>query len=440
MAQEAQATIEKVQKARAFCERDLPARVRETERLRTALTQAESYQNDLEREFARSSWQAVARNLDQARSLLATFDRQAQQAAAAATTTRQEYLNGAAVVEELARQQQIVLRLMSGLGEQLNALINVRNECRKLNEDLAARERQAELLIRQNDPIVSDVARNSLESARRAKAEIIARSGAASPRLARAAAEPGGGDRGPVDRPIAGRGRRQAPPSAHPGIRAGPATRPAASMPCSPAIRKIAWRPTSITRRPPTHSTGSGWSWPSRGADRPACSNRCAAPPPTWSAPKSWPGKTSVWPPRPSPRSPRQARPSSQARGYSSMGLVIDTSSAESQVMQAQQLLQTQNYEQSIQLAGAAMQSARQIYYAAMQQVLMQQAAMAAEQRRQSVRMAAPAWNGVSFGAAAATAAAAVILDNAGLRSASRPPEPADAVGSWSSDTGQGSW
>ena len=71
------------------------------------------------------------------------------------------------MVEELARQQQIVLRLMSGLGEQLNALVNVRNECRKLNEDLAARERQAELLIRQNDAIVSDVARNSLESARR---------------------------------------------------------------------------------------------------------------------------------------------------------------------------------------------------------------------------------------------------------------------------------
>ena len=86
MAQEAQATIDKVQKARAFCERELPARARETERLRTALTQAESYQNDLEREFARSSWQAVARNLDQARSLLATFDRQAEQAAAAATT------------------------------------------------------------------------------------------------------------------------------------------------------------------------------------------------------------------------------------------------------------------------------------------------------------------------------------------------------------------
>ena len=28
---------------------------------------------------------------------------------------------------------------------------------------------------------------------------------------------------------------------------------------CSPAIRKTDWRPTSITRRRPTHSTGSPW-------------------------------------------------------------------------------------------------------------------------------------------------------------------------------------
>ena len=130
----------------------------------------------------------------------------------------------------------------------------------------------------------------------------------------------------------------------------------------------------------------------------------------------------------------------SQARGYFSMGMGIDTSASESQVMQAEQLLQAQNYEQSIQLAGASMQAARRIYYDAMQQALMRQMAVAAEQRRQSVRTAAPAWNGVSFGAAAATAAAAVILDQAATAA---PPAPAPSdtgVGSWSSDTGQGSW
>ncbi len=178
---EAQATIEKVQKAKAFCERDQPARLRETERLRTALPQAESYQHDLDRDFARTSWQTVARNLDQANALLATFDRQAQEAAAAATSTRQEYLKGSALLAELARQQQIALRLMSGLSEQLNSLIDVRKECHKLNDDTAASERQAELFIRQNDLIVGHLARNSLATAEQARQEIIARSNESRP-------------------------------------------------------------------------------------------------------------------------------------------------------------------------------------------------------------------------------------------------------------------
>ena len=92
--QEAQLTIEQVQKARSFCDRDPAARTRETERLRTAMAQAESYQADLERDFAPSSWTGVARNLDQAHALFATFDRQVQDAVAVASTTRQEYLKG----------------------------------------------------------------------------------------------------------------------------------------------------------------------------------------------------------------------------------------------------------------------------------------------------------------------------------------------------------
>ena len=50
--QEAQATIEQVQKARSFCDRDPVARLRESDRLRTAMSQAETYQADLERDSA----------------------------------------------------------------------------------------------------------------------------------------------------------------------------------------------------------------------------------------------------------------------------------------------------------------------------------------------------------------------------------------------------
>jgi hypothetical protein len=437
-AQEAHATVEKVQKARASCEKELPARARETERLRTALTQAESYQNDLERDFARSSWQAVSRNLDQIRSLLATFDRQAAAAAAAATTSRQEYVKGAALVEELARQQQIVLRLMSGLGEQLNALTAVRNECRALNEDLAARERQAEVLIRQNEAIVSDVARNSLDSARQNKAAIIARSGEAAPdwpalrQRMKEVAEDLEIARSQADEDVKAHealtqefeqartlaGRVYAFLSSHQEDRLAANQHYQAA---ADALDRVA---IDLTE---PHGRSAALLEQVRGAAADLARSDELA--------------------REDIRLAAQAQAQiseagqaiSQARGYSSMGMGIDTSASESQVMQAEQLLQGQNYEQSIQVAGASMQAARRIYYDAMQKALMRQMAVAAEQRRQSVRATAPAWNGVSFGAAAATAAAAVILDR--TANAAPPPVPSDTgVGSWSSDTGQGSW
>jgi hypothetical protein len=124
------------------------------------------------------------------------------------------------------------------------------------------------------------------------------------------------------------------------------------------------------------------------------------------------------------------------------MGFMVDTRAAESQVMQAQQLLQSQNYEQAIQCAGSAILSARQIYYAAMQQMMMRQAEAIAEERRAAARRAAPSWNGVSFGAAAATAAAANILENSARAEEPARSESTTGVGSWSdeTDTGQGSW
>ncbi len=126
----------------------------------------------------------------------------------------------------------------------------------------------------------------------------------------------------------------------------------------------------------------------------------------------------------------------SQARSYSSAGLMVDTSAPEAAVDQAQQLLQNQSYEQSIRQAGGAMQRAREIYYAAMQEAFFRQMNVQAMERRRSVQMASPPWNGVSFGAAAATAAAAVILERAAGASTDYS-EPAAAGGSWSEDAAE---
>jgi uncharacterized membrane protein YgcG len=436
LAQGAQATIEKVQKAKALCERDLPGRSRETERLRAALPQAESYQNDLERDFARSSWQAVGRNLDQVRSLLATFDKQSQQAAAAATTTKQEYIRGAGLVEELARQQQIVLRLMSGLGEQLNSLMNVRNECRKLNEDVAATERRADLVIRQNEAIISDVARNSLENARRTKADLAAQSNEARPdwpalrqrlleviedlKISQSQAEEDVKNHEALAQEF--EQVRNAAGRVYSFLASHEEDRLAANQHYQAAADALDRVGMEITE--PRGRSGAlleqvrGAAADLNRAEELAREDiRLAA--------------------QAQAEIAEAGRAIDQARSYSTMGFGVDTSGCESQVFQAQQLLQNQNYEQSIKLAGAGMQQARQVYYTAMQHAYMRQMSMAAEQRRQAARMAAPPWNGVSFGAAAATAAAAAILERAGSE-AQASPEAGD--GSWSGDAGQGSW
>jgi uncharacterized membrane protein YgcG len=440
---QAQATIEKVQKAKVFCEKEQPARVRETERLRSALPQAEAYQNDLERDFARSSWQAVARNLDQARALLATFDRQAQTAAVATTITRQEYVRGAALLEELARQQQIVLRLMSGLGEQLNSLTDVRNECRKFIEQLASSEHQTDQYIRQYDQIVGEVARNSLESARRSRSAVIARSGDARPdwpALRQSLAEA-------IEDVSIARSQAEEDVKQHEALtREFDQVRQTASrvyaLLASHQEDRLAANQLYQTASDALDRIGLSLTAP-RGSSAGLLEQlRTAAVDLDHSEQSA----------REDIRLAAQAQSLigdagqaiQQARSYSSMGFMVDTSSAESQMLQAQQLLQTQNYEQAIQYAGAAIQGARQVYYAAIQQMMLQQAAAFAEERRAAARRAAPPWNGVSFGTAAATAAAATILENAASADEAAASDTDSgsptAVGSWSSDTGQASW
>ena len=445
--QEAKATVESVQKAKAFCEREQTTRVRETQKLRDAFPSAESYQHDLEREFARESWQPMARNLEQARALMATFDRQAKDAAAAAISTAQRYLAGAQLYEQLAQQQQIVLRLMSGLSEQLNSLIGVRNECRKLGDELATRERQVELFIRQNESIVGDVARSSLSSAQQGRAEIVARSGQSRPdwpalrqnlaevieefSIAQSQAEEDVRSHEELSREF--EQVRQTASRVYALLAGHEEDRLAANQHYQAAADVL-------------DRIGLQLSEPRGGSAHMLEEVRGAA------ADLERSEQLALEDLRLAAQAVSEideaSRSIRQAGGYSSMGFSADTSLAESRLNQAEQCMQTQNYEQAIQLAGAAIQSARQAYQGAMQQALVQQAMMVATQRRRAVQ-SAPPWNGVSMGAAAATAAAAVILQRACSAAASEPeavsapkPDSGVAIGSWSDEpeAGQGSW
>jgi hypothetical protein len=453
MVQEAQATVERTQKAKAFCEREQPGRVRETQRLAAALSQAESYQSDLEREYARASWQPVARNLEQARALLASFDRQSQDAAVAASSASQEYVKGARLLEQLAQQQKIVLRLMSGLGEQLNALMSVRTECRKLAEDLAARERQVELYLRQHEAVVGDLAQSSLAEARQARAEVVAQCGepradwpALRQRLARVSeelaiaqtqAEADVKSHEELTREF--NQARQAASRVYALLAGHEEDRMAANQSYQAAadvLDRIALalsEPRGASARLLEQLRGATADLDH--AEKLAQEDLRLA------------GQAEAM----IAEADRSIR---RTHDYAAMGVGVDTSGAEAQLDRAQQLLQNQNYEQSIQRAGAAVQAAREAYHFAAHQARQQQLAMEMEERRRAAAMAPPPWNGISIGAAAAVAAAAAILDqissaaSAGPASApmETPVAPRDsadsgvAVSSWSSDSGQGDW
>ena len=145
------------------------------------------------------------------------------------------------------------------------------------------------------------------------------------------------------------------------------------------------------------------------------------------------------------------ARTLRKARAYFSMGVTLNTSGADSQVSQAEQAYHSQNYEQAIRTANAAIQQVRQAHTVAVQQAFWRQMQVDAERRRYS----AATGPGIGLGSAAAAAAGAVILDAMapsaqGFSAAAPPPEPANltptepepstASGSWSSETAERSW
>jgi hypothetical protein len=448
--EQGQAVIEQVRKAKAFCDREQPGRVRETERLRAAMPQAESYFRELQQGFAPSSWQAVARNLDQARALLATFDRMAEDAASASAGS-QKYLAAARQLEQLAQQQQIALRLMSGLGEQLNGLSAIRAECQKRRGEMEAIGRRVEGYFRQHDQAVGEIALGSRDSALRDREEVLA--GFQGPRsdwpsvsralasafeefaIAQSQAEADiraheqlsdeyGRARQELDR-VARllSGRREDRVAANQHFRAAAEVLDRVGLDLSSSRGE--W--TRLLER----VRGAGEDLEQ--AERLARDDIRLA------------GQAES-------EVSEAVRSIRQAHGYFAMGVTVDTSGAEAAVDQAHQLLQAQEYEQAIQCAGAAVQQARQAYQEAVQQASWRETqADADRRRRQAGNDGSLAGAVISAGATAAAVAAGVILDRVVQAATESPPAPSEhpampqpdpdvGVGTWSDDAGQGNW
>ena len=197
--------------------------------------------------------------------------------------------------------------------------------------------------------------------------------------------------------------------------------RPTVFMPCSPAIRKTDWRPISITRRRPTHSTavaaviqeprGAAAAWLAQVRDAAGDLER------------------SEQLAREDIRLAEQAQSeisecsSAIRRAQSSgwVGIYPEIGNAQAQLIQAEQLLQSQKYEQSIQSPGLPPNSPVKSITPRCSKPCSSRWPLEAEQRRRAARLAAPSGDGISFGAAAATAAAATNPRERGIsRSRSR--------------------
>ncbi|QEH37512.1 Chromosome partition protein Smc [Aquisphaera giovannonii] len=431
---EARRTLDSVLKARESCEKDLPERARETRRLREAMGQYAAFQDELKREFSPGSWQAVSGNLAQASKLLETFDAKADEAAAAATPAAQKYLLGSRLLGQLADEQRAVFRLMSGVADQLNALKAVRAESQDAARALDDLEHGTDGFFRQNDRAIGSVARGTFASAQESRKQAVGlmRDGrpdwpAARQVLARA-----------LDEFAAARNQAEADVRAYERLAdeldrvRREASRVGAFLAGHEEDRLAAnqhHRNAEAALRA-AEAGGSNGEWVRclelvRGAAQDlAYSERLA--------------QEDIRLARQAEREIGEAgRMIRKSRGYFSMGVTMGTAGAEGQVGQAQQLYQSQDYEQAIRVAAAAIQQVRQAYADAAQQAYLRELAM---QGARAGRVGVPAVGPQIFRAGDVPAAPGPPRAAMATESPAPDPDAGSAGASWSTGSAGAGW
>ncbi len=241
----------------------------------------------------------------------------------------------------------------------------------------------------------------------------------------------------------------QQPRRARPVSSSRSVKRPAASTPCSPATKKIDWRPTSTIRPPPTFWTGSAC----RSASLEGLSARMLEELRGAAEDLQRSEQLALEDLRLAAQATSEineaARSIRQSGGYSSMGFSTDTSLARVATEPGRAVHANPELRAGDPARGRRdpVGACRRITRRCSKRSL-RQAMMAADQRRQAARSSAPPWNGVSFGAAAADRRR---RRHSGTRTAPlRRPSPvraraatrasASAPGPTRPDAGQGNW
>ena len=128
-----------------------------------------------------------------------------------------------------------------------------------------------------------------------------------------------------------------------------------------------------------------------------------------------------------------------KARAYFSMGVTLSTVGADGQVAEADRLYRSQNYEQAIRTAAAAIQQIRQAYAVAAQQAFLRQMTIESNRRMSASPLGGPLFSvGGALGAGNASPGGQASPTPADGNGAGA--ESGTAARSWSSETAERGW
>lgn len=165
LAKQAGEVIERQAAAGALCAKEVPARRADAQRLRQEEAEAEGQRHELERDFAPESWRAVADNLPRARDLQKTSEAHLQEAAEASAASVQHYFRAAGLLEQVRHQQDEAHGLLRAVGQSLQQLTALRQECQRQRQDVSDLARKAQSFLGAHHGVVRQGARSRFDAA-----------------------------------------------------------------------------------------------------------------------------------------------------------------------------------------------------------------------------------------------------------------------------------
>jgi hypothetical protein len=165
LAEQAKSAIERQAAAREQCTRDIAARRAEAQRLQQATGTAQAQRSELERSFAPESWHTVADNLARSQELQRTADGHLEEAVSASAETVQHYFRACSLLERVQQQQEQARTSLLEIGQCLQKLTELRQECILRRQDLLGLARQVQEFFALHALVIGPSARSCCDTA-----------------------------------------------------------------------------------------------------------------------------------------------------------------------------------------------------------------------------------------------------------------------------------